>query len=42
VSEIDLPAAATMIAIGVAGRSVSDALLSPVMPLHEASPIFHD
>lgn len=42
VSEIETPAARTMIELGVTGRTPADALRSPVFPLNERSALFHD
>ena len=42
VTEIETPEARTMLEIGFAGRAPTDALRSPVFPLHERSALFHD
>lgn len=39
-SEVETPQAATMLAIGVASRTPTDPLVSPVFPLHEGAEIF--
>ena len=41
-SGIEGPTPRTMLEIGISGRAASDALRSPVFPLHERSALFHD
>ena len=42
VADIETPEARTMLEINVDGRAPSDALRSPILPLHERSAAFHD
>jgi tRNA threonylcarbamoyl adenosine modification protein YeaZ len=42
VTDRETPAAATMLAVGIAGRTPSHPLTSPVLPLHEGSGVFRD
>lgn len=41
-SGVEAPTAATMLAIGLAGRTATDVLASPVFPLHEGAAVFRD
>lgn len=42
VSDCAGPRAATMVALGAAGRAPCDPLRAPALPLNERSPVFHD